>query len=229
MHARLSTCPTTSTPSSSPIARLSFAVDGPINGREAIGNGSLLSGGLFAQRKSICEPIYEEPSTTSDLAAVDNLEVYKRQHRPRPKVSRTQSAPQLISTNTTLPVYINHSRHVSLCLSTASYSSSCSMSESLMPKSDSFSARVRGSSHIDFKTATTGVAAKAMRNELSNLVNTVKEPETKKVRPTHRIYSRSRTDFASARLSTLKCNPFSIFSLVIFRNVQRARTCTSRF
>ncbi|CAL1707745.1 unnamed protein product [Somion occarium] len=54
------------------------------------------------------------------------------------------------------------------------------MSESLMPKSDSFSARVRGSSHIDFKTATTGVAAKAMRNELSNLVNTVKEPETKK-------------------------------------------------
>ncbi|KAH9924868.1 UTP-glucose-1-phosphate uridylyltransferase [Fomitopsis serialis] len=43
-------------------------------------------------------------------------------------------------------------------------------SDSLMPKSDSFNARMRGSSHIDFKTATTGVAAKAMRNELSNLV-----------------------------------------------------------
>lgn len=51
-----------------------------------------------------------------------------------------------------------------------------------MPKSDSFNARVRGTSHIDFKTATTGVAAKAMRNELSNLVSTVKEPQTKRVR-----------------------------------------------
>ena len=54
--------------------------------------------------------------------------------------------------------------------------------DSLMPKSDSFNARVRGTSHIDFKTATTGVAAKAMRNELSSLVNTVKDPETRKVR-----------------------------------------------
>ena len=54
--------------------------------------------------------------------------------------------------------------------------------DSLMPKSDSFNARVRGASHIDFKTATTGVAAKAMRNELSALVNTVKDPDTRKVR-----------------------------------------------
>ncbi|KAI0373394.1 UTP-glucose-1-phosphate uridylyltransferase [Pilatotrama ljubarskyi] len=54
------------------------------------------------------------------------------------------------------------------------------MAESLMPRSDSFNARVRGASHIDFKTATTGVAAKAMRNELSALVNTVKDPETRK-------------------------------------------------
>ena len=55
------------------------------------------------------------------------------------------------------------------------------MSDSLMPRSDSF--RVRGTSHIDFKTATTGVAAKAMRNEISNLVKTVQDPETKKVCP----------------------------------------------
>ena len=55
-------------------------------------------------------------------------------------------------------------------------------SDSLMPRSESFNARVRGASHIDFKTATTGVAAKAMRNELSALVNTVKDPETRKVR-----------------------------------------------
>lgn len=54
--------------------------------------------------------------------------------------------------------------------------------DSLMPRTESFNARVRGASHIDFKTATTGVAAKAMRNELSALVNTVKDPETRKVR-----------------------------------------------
>lgn len=58
------------------------------------------------------------------------------------------------------------------------------MSDSLMPRSDSFNVRVRGASHIDFKTSTTGVAAKAMRNELSALVNTVKELETRKVRVT---------------------------------------------
>lgn len=57
-------------------------------------------------------------------------------------------------------------------------------SDSLMPKSDSFNARVRGASHIDFKTSTTGVAAKAMRNELSALVTTVKDSETRKVRHT---------------------------------------------
>ncbi|KIK09141.1 hypothetical protein K443DRAFT_447852 [Laccaria amethystina LaAM-08-1] len=54
------------------------------------------------------------------------------------------------------------------------------MSSSLMPRSDSFNARVRGTSHIDFKTATTGVAAKAMRNEISRLVATVDDPATKK-------------------------------------------------
>ena len=48
-----------------------------------------------------------------------------------------------------------------------------------MPRSDSF--RVRGTSHIDFKTATTGVAAKSMRNEISRLVSTVGDPATKKV------------------------------------------------
>lgn len=49
-----------------------------------------------------------------------------------------------------------------------------------MPRSDSFNARVRGTSHIDFKTATTGVAAKAMRNEISRLVSTVEDTATKK-------------------------------------------------
>ncbi|KAG6378218.1 UTP-glucose-1-phosphate uridylyltransferase [Boletus reticuloceps] len=51
---------------------------------------------------------------------------------------------------------------------------------SLAPRADSFNARVRGSSHVDFKTATTGVAAKAMRNDISRLVNTVEDLATKK-------------------------------------------------
>jgi len=33
-----------------------------------------------------------------------------------------------------------------------------------------------------FKSATTGVATKSMRNELNRLVNTVSDPVTKKVR-----------------------------------------------
>jgi hypothetical protein len=34
----------------------------------------------------------------------------------------------------------------------------------------------------DFRSATTGVAAKAMRNELNNMVNGVSDPSAKKVR-----------------------------------------------
>ncbi|KLO20353.1 UDPGP-domain-containing protein [Schizopora paradoxa] len=51
------------------------------------------------------------------------------------------------------------------------------MNGSLLPKA---AERVRGASHIDFKTATTGVAAKAMRNELGNLVKSVEDPETRR-------------------------------------------------
>lgn len=56
------------------------------------------------------------------------------------------------------------------------------MAGSLLPTSDSVSSRARGTSHIDFKTATTGVAAKAMRNELGRLVASVQEKTAKKVR-----------------------------------------------
>jgi UTP--glucose-1-phosphate uridylyltransferase len=51
-------------------------------------------------------------------------------------------------------------------------------SYTLLPSGDT---RVRGSSHIDFKTATTGISAKAMRNDISQLVATVEDPVTKKV------------------------------------------------
>ncbi|KAI5123641.1 hypothetical protein M0805_001674 [Coniferiporia weirii] len=54
------------------------------------------------------------------------------------------------------------------------------MAGSLLPISDPVSSRVRGTSHIDFKTATTGVAAKAMRNELGRLVGSVQDQATKK-------------------------------------------------
>lgn len=47
---------------------------------------------------------------------------------------------------------------------------------------DSYNARTRGTSYFDFKTATTGVAAKSMRNEISRLVSTIDDPATKKVR-----------------------------------------------
>ncbi|PWN41508.1 putative UTP-glucose-1-phosphate uridylyltransferase [Ceraceosorus guamensis] len=41
-------------------------------------------------------------------------------------------------------------------------------------------ARTRGASHIDFKSATTGVAAKAMRNEVNKLVAGIEDPVARK-------------------------------------------------
>jgi len=43
------------------------------------------------------------------------------------------------------------------------------------------SPRARGHSAMDFKSATTGVAAKAMRNELNNLVTQVQDTQTRKI------------------------------------------------
>ncbi|THH19942.1 hypothetical protein EW146_g1312 [Bondarzewia mesenterica] len=121
-----------------------------------------------AKRNSYhCERIEEEreeSAADSAAAGLDHLsslfgsELYKRHHKPRP--------PQLLllSTTTTQPVHINQSPPMA----------------TLMPRSESFNVRTRGSSHVDFKTATTGVAAKSMRNELSRLVSTVQDPQTKK-------------------------------------------------
>lgn len=41
--------------------------------------------------------------------------------------------------------------------------------------------RTRGASHIDFKSATTGVAAKAMRNELNKMVGEIEDDAARKV------------------------------------------------
>ena len=83
------------------------------------------------------------------------FEELKRQHRHRPPRNRYLNQPNLKS---------------------FSYPFT-----SMSLRADSFNARVRGTSHIDFKTATTGVAAKSMRNELSRLVSTIDDPVAKKV------------------------------------------------
>ena len=101
-------------PAASPVARLSLFV-----GSAA---GDNLDGRRSTLRKSICEPIFEEPSPlaeSSDLAARDP-EIYKRTHRPRPPLPRTQSAPLLISTSTTKPFHINPSRSVTVPLTSSS-------------------------------------------------------------------------------------------------------------
>jgi len=93
----------------------------------------------------------------------------------------------------------------------------------LAPRSDSLNARVRGGSHIDFKTATTGVAAKAMRNELSRLVSTC-EDDAKKVRPN--LQHTCSSFLMRSSLLTPKCNRFSTSLPAISQNAQRAWTCT---
>ncbi|KAF7321632.1 UTP-glucose-1-phosphate uridylyltransferase [Mycena kentingensis (nom. inval.)] len=96
---------------------------------------------------------------------IEDLSPHFKRHRTRAPLPRTLSAPSsptLISTTTTQPFHTHE------------------MAANLMPRADSFNARVRGTSHIDFRTATTGVAAKTMRNEISHLVATVGDAATKK-------------------------------------------------
>ncbi|KAI9572217.1 UTP-glucose-1-phosphate uridylyltransferase [Boletus coccyginus] len=126
----------------------------------------------IAERRSVCDHIIPEEAQdlSSDLSAtlhnhIDlSLEYLKRHHKPKSTLNGAASDPQIFSTNTTQPVHIPNSPTMA----------------TLAPRADSLQARVRGSSHIDFKTATTGVAAKAMRNEISRLVGTVEAPATKK-------------------------------------------------
>jgi hypothetical protein len=51
----------------------------------------------------ICEPISEEPLS---IDPEEQTPALQRHHRPRAPFARTNSAPQLISTTTTAPVYI---------------------------------------------------------------------------------------------------------------------------
>ena len=52
----------------------------------------------------------------------------------------------------------------------------------------------------DFKSATSGVHTKTMRNELNKLVGTVQDPKTQRVSP--RPLRRPTTDLSFCRLST---------------------------
>ena len=94
--------------------RTNWTTHGSIFGGSSVGVGSFGGGfestsfGFVPPRKSICEPIREEGPDGSDLAVLEEEEIYKRHHRPRPQPTRTKSAPQLISTTTTKPIYINH-------------------------------------------------------------------------------------------------------------------------
>lgn len=166
---------------SSPLARYSSTL-----GNERASSESKSNHSRVVQRKSVCQLIPEElGGLPSDLSALHthidlSSEFLKRHHKPRSSPIRTVSDPQILSTNTTQPVHIPKSKYV-LPVALDRLSPPPRTMATLNPRADSLNARVRGSSHIDFKTATTGVAAKAMRNEISRLVNTVEDPATKKV------------------------------------------------
>jgi UTP--glucose-1-phosphate uridylyltransferase len=167
----------------------------------SLGSGSGrrgLSGGKGEgghKRRSICGPINEESETedsprappTTRLADFDHLSVYKRHHRPRPVLPRSSSAPNLLDILLSdHPIFLNHhpppsptlQKHPPSPRLPSSLRSQQQMAN-LLPTS-SINPRARGTSHFDFKTATTGVIGKSVRNELSNLVSTVKDAQTKK-------------------------------------------------
>lgn len=171
---------------------------------------------IWNKRRSMCERINEEkedinleisgqldvPSPTTRLADFDHLSVYKRHHRPRP-VTRSSSTPNLIDILLSdHPIYLNQphphppplpspppQKRQQRRPSAKNGMSSTNSSATLLPRNDSFGVRTRGASHIDFRTATTGVIGKSMRNELSQLVNIVPDPNTRKVSSVSTIYS----------------------------------------
>ena len=148
----------------------------------------------------MCERINEEediissdrldvPSPTSPLADFDHLSLYKRHHRPRSILPRSSSSPNLIDI-----LLSDHPNHLLPSLPSPQSPQKKSPRPTTTTKqmaslrADAFNARTRGASHIDFRTATTGVIGKAMRNELSQLVNTVQDLQTRKASSRSAIY-----------------------------------------
>ncbi|KAI0254012.1 UTP--glucose-1-phosphate uridylyltransferase-domain-containing protein [Lactifluus subvellereus] len=176
------------------------------SGRRLSGEGRAQAQ-IWNKRRSMCERINEERedinveisdkldsdplSPTTSLADFDYLSVYKRHHRPRPVLPRSSSTPNLIDILLSdHPTRLNqlhplppHSPPLPPPPPPSHKSpkpTSKKNMATLVPRADSLSARTRGASHIDFRTATTGVIGKATRNELSQLVNTVHDPQTRK-------------------------------------------------
>jgi len=189
MHARSSSCQPTHLNGYNPLRRPSYPLTPPRQSPlRPVSPPSPLAryhtvDVTAGSRRSICDLIIPEEAhgLSSDLSAtlhnhIDlSLEFLKRHHKPKSPINQATSDPQILSTNTTHPVHIPSSpSHLH------PPSPSSSTMATLAPRADSFNARVRGTSHIDFKTATTGVAAKAMRNEISRLVGTVEDLATKK-------------------------------------------------
>jgi UTP--glucose-1-phosphate uridylyltransferase len=172
---------------------------------------------IWNKRRSMCERINEEkediniqisgqvdvPSPTLRLADSDHLSVYKRHHRPRPIIPRSSSTPNLIDILLSdHPISLNQPHPHPPPLPSPPpqkrqqrRSSARNGMATLFPRNDSFGARTRGASHIDFRTATTGVIGKSMRNELSQLVNTVPDSQTRKASSLSTIYSTSTLIF----------------------------------
>ena len=173
---------------------------------------------IWNKRRSMCERINEEKedinveisgqlevlSPTTRLADFDHLSVYKRHHRPRPILPRSSSSPNLLDfLLSDHPISINQPHpHPSPSLplpppqkKSPRRTSARNGMASLQARNDPLNARTRGASHIDFRTATTGVIGKAMRNELSQLVNTVPDSQTRK----------------ASSISTINLTPLLIF------------------
>ena len=178
-------------------------------------------------------------SPTTRLADFDYLSVYKRHHRPRPVLPRSSSTPNLIDILLSdHPTRLNQP-HPLPPLSPPlppppplphklSPKPTPKKMATLIPRTDSFNARTRGASHIDFRTATTGVIGKAMRNELSQLVSTVHDPQTRKA-SIYLPYSCLSLLTSKLRHSIQKCSPFSISLPAIFQSVPRPKNCQSTF
>ena len=206
------------------------------------GRGDGAQGQIWQKRRSICGPINEESeseqdplkvSPTTRLADFDHLSIYKRHHRPRPILPRSSSTPNLLDILLSdHPISLNHHPLPSPTLQKHPPSPrlpSQQQMASLLPHS-ALNVRTRGASHIDFRTATTGVIGKSMRNELSQLVNTVQDLQTRKA--SLKSIARRRTIIEVSPTSTirpliLRCSPFSISSPDIFQNALRLTNCQS--
>ena len=167
---------------------------------------------MWSKRRSMCERINEEMediieisgqpdqlSPTTRLADSDHLSVYKRHHQPRQALPRSSSSPNLIDILLSdHPISLDQLHNHPLPFfpplppqkktqTTKATPPKTQMANLLTPAA-SFNARTRGASAFDFRTATTGVQGKAMRNELSQLVNTVQNPQQRKAGTISKIF-----------------------------------------